>query len=83
MIFVLYFADTRKRSIECCKTPVEQRHYNCYPVDIPGDDPFYKFFNRRCMNFARSLAGLQPGCRLGKKLFTNLLSLMIFYNYIN
>ncbi|UYV75020.1 hypothetical protein LAZ67_12002124 [Cordylochernes scorpioides] len=53
-----------QRSMECCKKPPTERHYNCYPVDIPGDDPFYKFFDRRCMNFARSLAGLQPGCRL-------------------
>ncbi|XP_054720614.1 peroxidase-like [Uloborus diversus] len=74
--------DTRKRSIECCKTPVDRRHYNCYPVDIPQDDPFYKFFDRRCMNFARSLAGMQPGCRLGPRWQTNAISAYIDGNFI-
>ncbi|GFT68225.1 chorion peroxidase [Nephila pilipes] len=74
--------DVRKRSIECCNTPSERRHYNCYPVDIPQDDPFYKFFDRRCMNFARSLAGLQPGCRLGPRWQINAISSYIDGNFI-
>ncbi|GIX91612.1 peroxidase [Caerostris extrusa] len=74
--------DTRSRSIECCKTPADKRHYNCYPVDIPQDDPFYKFFDRRCMNFARSLAGLQPGCRLGPRWQINAISAYIDGNFI-
>ncbi|XP_071037889.1 chorion peroxidase-like [Parasteatoda tepidariorum] len=74
--------DASSRSIECCKTAVDKRHYNCYPVDIPQDDPFYKYFERRCMNFARSLAGLQPGCRLGPRWQINAVSANIDGNFI-
>lgn len=72
--------DQTKRSIECCKS--QQKHYNCYPVNIPSDDPFYKFFDRKCMNFARSLAGLQPGCRLGPRWQVNAISAYIDGNFI-
>ncbi|XP_076348160.1 uncharacterized protein LOC143245790 [Tachypleus tridentatus] len=56
--------DERRMDIECCKYPPQQRHPNCMPIAIPHDDPFYKFFNKKCMDFARTLPGMRPGCTL-------------------
>lgn len=44
-------------TIECCNGDMSMRS-ECFPIDIPGDDPY---FNNSCMNFVRSLpAGDQP-----------------------
>lgn len=47
------------------------------PIKIPDDDPFYKFFNRKCLEFARLLASLRPGCTLGPRSASNTISAFI------
>lgn len=49
--------------IDCCKS--EDMHPDCFPIEIPKGDPFYGYFNQKCMHFTRASAGLQPGCSLG------------------
>lgn len=49
--------------VDCCKS--EDMHPDCFPIEIPKGDPFYGYFNQKCMHFTRASAGLQPGCSLG------------------
>lgn len=49
--------------IDCCKS--EDMHPDCFPIEIPKGDPFYGYFNQKCMHFTRASPGLQPGCSLG------------------
>lgn len=49
--------------LNCCKS--EDAHPDCFPIEIPKGDPFYGYFNQKCMHFTRASAGLQPGCSLG------------------
>lgn len=49
--------------VDCCKS--EDSHPDCFPIEIPKGDPFYGYFNQKCMHFTRASAGLQPGCSLG------------------
>ncbi|XP_046453343.1 peroxidase-like isoform X1 [Daphnia pulex] len=57
--------------IECCSAdggsmlPESSRHPQCLPIEIPADDPFYRNFNQRCMNFVRTTPGLRPDCNFG------------------
>lgn len=37
-------------------------------INIPEDDYFYKKFNVRCQDFVRAFPGVQPNCKLGKKI---------------
>lgn len=48
---------------DCCKS--EDSHPDCFPIQIPKGDPFYGYFNVKCMHFTRASPGLQPGCSLG------------------
>ncbi|XP_076326347.1 peroxidase-like isoform X1 [Tachypleus tridentatus] len=82
MTFASPTLDASRTDIECCKYPHHLRHPNCMPIDIPQDDPFYKFFNRKCMDFARTLPGLRPGCNLGPRFQTNQISSYIDGNFI-
>lgn len=50
-------------SLDCCKS--EDAHPDCFPIEIPKGDPFYGYFNQKCMHFTRASPGLQPGCSLG------------------
>lgn len=59
--------DKEEKPIQCCKYPPAQRHPSCYPISIPADDPFYKFFNRQCMDFVRTMPGVKPNCLLGPR----------------
>ncbi|XP_076327260.1 salivary peroxidase/catechol oxidase-like isoform X2 [Tachypleus tridentatus] len=72
----------RRLDIECCKFPPPHQHPNCMPIAIPPNDPFYKFYNRKCMDFARTLPGLKPGCTLGPRLQINQISAYIDGNFI-
>jgi hypothetical protein len=45
--------------------PESSRHPQCLPIEIPADDPFYRNFNQRCMNFVRTTPGLRPDCNFG------------------
>ena len=53
------------RTPRCCDDDV--LHPNCLPIEIPFHDPFYSKFNQRCLNFARSLAGVRHRCSLGTR----------------
>lgn len=74
--------DHERQDIECCKYAVQDRHPNCMPIDIPANDPFYKFFNRRCLDFARLLPGLKPGCSLGPRGQQNTLSSFVDAGFV-
>ncbi|XP_014255974.1 lactoperoxidase-like isoform X2 [Cimex lectularius] len=72
--------DTRK-DIDCCGGGIG-RHPNCMPIEIPEDDPFYSDKHQSCMNMARSLAGVRPGCRLGSRTQINMLTSYIDANFM-
>jgi hypothetical protein len=55
--------DPSAEKIDCCKS--EDSHPDCFPIEIPKGDPFYGYFNQKCMHFTRASPGLQPGCSLG------------------
>jgi peroxidase len=55
--------DPTMEKIDCCKS--EDAHPDCFPIEIPKGDPFYGYFNQKCMHFTRASSGLQPGCSLG------------------
>ncbi|GAB6021746.1 hypothetical protein CHUAL_004324 [Chamberlinius hualienensis] len=39
--------------VPCCDSNTRM-HPDCYPLEIPYDDPFYSRYRKRCMNFVRS-----------------------------
>ncbi|XP_076355981.1 salivary peroxidase/catechol oxidase-like [Tachypleus tridentatus] len=82
MTFVAPTLDEHKMDIECCQYPPSHRHPNCLVIDIPHDDPFYKFFNKQCMDFARNLPGSRPGCTLGPRSQINTISSYIDGNFM-
>ncbi|XP_022244610.1 peroxidase-like [Limulus polyphemus] len=82
MTFAAPTLDEQKMDIECCKYPPSHRHPNCLVIDIPHDDPFYKFFNKQCMDFARNLPGPRPGCTLGPRSQINTISSYIDGNFM-
>lgn len=55
--------------IECCSNgrtvDPSQTHPECWPIQIPADDPFYSTKGRTCMNFIRSMLGLNQDCTFG------------------
>lgn len=52
-------------------------HPNCLPIEIPAEDGFFRQHGQRCMNFVRTLAGLQYDCRLGPRRSFNEISSFI------
>jgi peroxidase len=57
--------------IQCCmedgSSPISSLvlHPECFPIEIPENDPFFKSFDQRCMNFVRSMPGPQQTCTFG------------------
>ena len=57
--------------IQCCNEagtgPVSRlvQHPECFPIEIPSNDPFFSRHGQRCMNFVRSMPGPQSGCTFG------------------
>ncbi|GIY90162.1 chorion peroxidase [Caerostris extrusa] len=51
-------------------------------IKIPHDDPFYKYFKRQCLDFARIYAGPKPGCKLGPRFQINTISSFIDGNQV-
>jgi len=57
--------------IQCCmedgSAPISSLvlHPECYPIEIPENDPFFKKYKQRCMNFVRSMPGPQQSCTFG------------------
>ncbi|XP_024215027.2 myeloperoxidase [Halyomorpha halys] len=72
--------ETRKE-LDCCEGGTS-RHPNCYPLQVPWEDPFYKDKKQTCLNLARSLAGVRPGCALGSRTQINLNTAYIDANFI-
>lgn len=71
--FTLSRSITQKNGqpIECCtrdgawELTGEQRHFACFPIPVPPDDPFYSKFGVRCLNFVRARLAQCPEPRLG------------------
>ena len=57
--------------IFCCqfgqKSPPNQLHPECLPIEIPRNDIFFSRFNQRCMEFVRSMPAERPDCSLGPR----------------
>jgi len=57
--------------IQCCmedgSAPISELvlHPECFPIEISKNDPFFNKFDQRCMNFVRSMPGLQQSCTFG------------------
>ena len=69
-------------NIKCCENPPDNRHPSCYPIQIPANDPFYKYFDRQCMDFLRSMPGVKPNCPLGPRSQQNSISSFLDANFI-
>ncbi|XP_015916569.2 peroxidase-like [Parasteatoda tepidariorum] len=74
--------DEKKDDVECCKYPPEHQHPNCMTIRIPTDDPFYKYFKRQCLDFARIYPGPKPGCKLGPRFQINTISAYLDGSFI-
>ncbi|XP_043217352.1 peroxidase-like [Amphibalanus amphitrite] len=57
--------------ISCCKYGVKVRdseiHSECYPIEMPPNDPFYAPFGERCMEMVRSVYAPRPSCYMGPR----------------
>jgi len=57
--------------IQCCmedgSAPISRLvlHPECFPIEIPENDPFFKKFDQRCMNIVRSMPAPQQSCTFG------------------
>ena len=64
-------SDTNSSGVKCCSEDGSARedalvlHPQCFPIDIPSNDPFYKKHSQRCMNFVRSMPGPGQDCTFG------------------
>ena len=58
-------------SIKCCQNgaqlPRTLLHPECFPINIPGNDNFFRQFRTRCMEFVRSMPAERPDCGLGPR----------------
>ena len=68
--------------LECCGAEEHERHPACLPIEVPKDDPFFKFFKRTCMEFTRIMPSLKHGCPLGPRNPANQISAFLDGNYI-
>lgn len=56
--------------IECCPpkiTDKAQLHPECFPIEIPSNDTFYRPFNKTCLRFVRTLPAERQECILGPR----------------
>ena len=74
--------DAFGNEIECCGKEPHDRHPACLPIELPKDDPFFKYFKRTCMEFARIVPSLKAGCPLGPRNQANQISAYIDGNFI-
>jgi len=81
-----FTADTKDRSSDtdpaCCSKSASDRHAECWPIEIPANDPFYSLFRRSCMEFVRSASSLKPECKLGPRTQLNLITSVIDANWV-
>ncbi|XP_001649029.3 chorion peroxidase-like [Aedes aegypti] len=65
------FTTKHGRPIECCThnctAPLfgPRRHFACFPIEVPPNDPFYSRFGVRCLNLVRIRLAHGPKCHLG------------------
>ena len=51
--------------IQCCNQDGSAtinrliKHPECFPIEIPSNDPFFSKHGQRCMNFVRSMPGIE------------------------
>ncbi|XP_067000674.2 chorion peroxidase [Anabrus simplex] len=66
--------------ISCCESdgrgplPNELKHFACFPIEIPENDPFYSRFEQRCISLVRSMLAPRYDCSLGYAQQMNLVS---------
>ena len=59
------------QGIQCCQpdgaAPISKLvlHPECFPIEIPENDPFFMKHGQRCMNFVRSMPAPQLSCSFG------------------
>lgn len=59
------------KPIDCCAPggsailPPNQRHFACFPIPVPPNDPFYAKFNVKCLNGVRSIIVPNKDCKFG------------------
>ena len=64
-------SDSNSSGIQCCdedgSQPISQLvlHPECFPIEIPENDPFFSRHGQRCMNFVRSMPAPQLSCTFG------------------
>ncbi|XP_070397551.1 chorion peroxidase-like [Dermacentor albipictus] len=59
-----FFRNLGRDTYNCCDAK-SRLDPECFPIDVPAEDPFYGRYNVRCMNFRRSAPCLR--CRLGHR----------------
>nr|AAT27427.1 chorion peroxidase [Aedes aegypti] len=65
------FTTKHGQAIECCTpnctAPLfgPHRHFACFPIEVPPNDPFYSRFGVRCLNLVRIRLAQGPECQLG------------------
>lgn len=76
--------DDESKPLKCCEKDefFFEKHPACRTISIPKNDPFYKFFNQKCMSFSRILPALKPNCPLGPRSPVNIVSSYIDGNFI-
>ena len=64
-------SNEESNGIQCCKPdgsgPISKLvlHPECFPIELPENDPFFMKHGQRCMNFVRSMPAPQLGCTFG------------------
>lgn len=57
--------------ISCCRNgeeiPNTLRHPECFPIELPRNDPIFSRLGEFCMEFARSLPAPRPQCNFGPR----------------
>ena len=67
----LFRLSANATGVQCCmddgSAPISKLvlHPECFPIEIPENDPFHAKFNQRCMHFVRSMPAPQLGCTFG------------------
>ena len=70
-IVILRLNNKESNGIQCCQEdgsgPINRlvKHPECFPIEIPENDPFFSRHGQRCMNFVRSMPGPQLACSFG------------------
>ncbi|CAM1322530.1 Uncharacterised protein g8147 [Pycnogonum litorale] len=53
--------------IRCCNVHFNDRHPECFPIEVSAFDPFYSKYGHRCMEFVRSSPVPKRDCTLGPR----------------